>query len=87
MTFGIVLGVLAGLLAVVPGKADDGDGVPQARLALLQTGANVTLWFRGGLANTDDHFENYISDAEMDAMRRIGLKHVRLWRGIARFNP
>jgi len=52
-------------------------GVPSRRLAHLQTGTNVCLWFRGRPRN-DDGYANYVSDAEMDTMRRMGLKHVRL---------
>lgn len=66
-------------LALIPLVAGAGvSGVPRARLERLQTGANVTLWFRGRNADTDAHLASYMGDAEMAAMHRMGLRHVRL---------
>ena len=77
MTSVVLLGALFGLVAA-SAESKPETGVPPSRLARLQTGANVTLWFRGGRAITDDHLANYMGDDEIDTMRRMGLKHVRL---------
>ncbi|HMP83332.1 MAG TPA: cellulase family glycosylhydrolase [Verrucomicrobiota bacterium] len=53
-------------------------GVPSRRLDKLATGTNVCLWFRGVRRVSDEHFQNYIGDDEMEFMARLGLKHVRL---------
>jgi endoglucanase len=54
--------------------------VPLKRLDALSRGANVTRWFCYvyGDQDNDDHFAGYMSDAEIAAMRDMGLKHVRL---------
>jgi aryl-phospho-beta-D-glucosidase BglC (GH1 family) len=52
--------------------------VPRSRLDRLATGANVCRWFRSPRTASDQHFANYISEAEAAYMARIGLKHVRL---------
>jgi len=64
------------LLCASANPATD-SGVPAKRLAHLKTGTNVCLWFRGR-PRTDEGYASYVSDAEMDAMHRMGLLHVRL---------
>ncbi|MBE0534733.1 MAG: cellulase family glycosylhydrolase [Phycisphaerae bacterium] len=52
--------------------------VPQGRLERLATGANICRWFRYVRRDTEEHFANYISEAEAAMMAQIGLKHVRI---------
>jgi endoglucanase len=52
--------------------------VPSQRLNRLSTGANVCRWFRYVRKQTEEHFANYLPEAEAALMSRLGLKHVRL---------
>jgi len=65
------------LVASIP-ATEAASTVPPALLERLSTGANVCLWFRFPRSDTPGHFADYIPDAEMALMRRIGLRHVRL---------
>ncbi|MDR3689191.1 MAG: cellulase family glycosylhydrolase [Fimbriimonas sp.] len=69
--------VYAFTLLLTASNARFDSRVPATRLAHLQTGTNVCLWFRGRPRN-DDGYASYVTDAEMDTMRRMGLRHVRL---------
>jgi aryl-phospho-beta-D-glucosidase BglC (GH1 family) len=63
---------------VALGLAPLQNGVPNSVLQKLSKGANVCRWFRFPDPETQDHFNNYISDSEAKRMRQIGLTHVRL---------
>ena len=54
------------------------SGVPSAVLQKLSKGANICRWFRYPIAETEAHFNGYISDSEARRMRSMGLTHVRL---------
>lgn len=66
--------------AVLTGQPADrpGHAVPLGRLARLSKGANICRWFRYPANDSDAHFGDYIWDSEAQAIRRIGLRHVRL---------
>jgi len=73
---------LASLLAgAVAGRLSAGSArhaVPPDRLARLAPGANICRWFRFPSRHTAGHFAGYLTDDEMECMRRVGLRHVRL---------
>lgn len=75
---GLSMTFASGAQAGADPSAQGVAGVPASRLARLATGANVCRWFRYPTATTDDFFANYLSDDEAAAMRRMGLRHVRL---------
>ena len=52
--------------------------VPRQRLERLSRGANITQWFQTYRPVSDSHYRDYMSDAEMALIGRIGLRHVRL---------
>lgn len=73
------LALAAGVLACrapAPGAVAPLPGVPEARLALLTRGVNVTRWFRG--FGTTPAFATYMSDGDLAAMRNLGFGVVRL---------
>ena len=72
--------VAAGNAAIAPclSAADVPSAVPRSRTDRLATGVNVCQWFRFPRADSAAHFTNYISEAEVAFMSRLGLKHVRL---------
>ena len=65
-------------LSLLPGLAAPPAVVPVRRLKRLAKGANVAKWFRFLRAETPEHFKNYLSEAEVAMMARMGLTHVRL---------
>ena len=60
------------------GLASVQTGVPKGVLQKLAKGANVCRWFRFPIAETEEHFNDYISDSEVRKMRAMGLTHIRL---------
>lgn len=62
-------------LAIAPGLR---AAVPEARIARLQRGLNITNWFRFPIAGTHAHFRSYISDAEIARFRAWGVDYIRL---------
>jgi endoglucanase len=72
--------IVAGAAALCPQPvmASASSGVPARRLERLATGANVCRWFRYVRQHTEEHFTNYIPEAEAALMAQLGLKHVRL---------
>ena len=75
-TFMLLL--LAGLLLSVQSTLMAQSGVPAARLERLAKGVNVTRWFWLNEDTSDDHYRNYLSDEQMQAIRDAGFTHVRL---------
>jgi endoglucanase len=70
--------VPAKLPAVQPVRGAETAGVPASRLAKLSRGTNVTQWFQVYSPVDAAHYQNYMSDAEMAMIYRLGLRHVRL---------
>ena len=54
------------------------NGVPASVLHRLSKGANICRWFRYPDPDTQDHFNNYISESEAKKIRAMGITHVRL---------
>lgn len=73
------LGLAASLVALPAGRgfSQTPAGVPPGRLARLRRGANVCRWFRF-IPEDPVELAGYISDAEAQRMREMGLTHVRL---------
>ena len=59
-------------------RATKTAGVPASRLAKLSRGTNVTQWFQVYGQTDEAHYQNYLSDAEIAQIARLGLRHVRL---------
>ncbi|MDQ2801143.1 MAG: glycoside hydrolase family 5 protein [Pseudomonadota bacterium] len=53
-------------------------GVPAGRLEKLSRGTSVTQWFQVSGPVDESHYQNYLSDAEIALIARLGLHHVRL---------
>lgn len=72
--------IMAGACALgrQPAMASASSGVPARRLERLAIGANVCRWFRYVRQYTEQHFTNYIPEAEAAMMAELGLRHVRL---------
>lgn len=58
--------------------AEPVGNIPPSRLTRLAKGANVCRWFRFAQRSNPEHFGNYITEAEAQLMRELGLSHVRL---------
>lgn len=72
-------GVAGTLLACTPvSLAEPAGNIPPSRLSRLGKGANVCRWFRFAQRSNPEHFGNYITEAEAQLMRELGLSHVRL---------
>lgn len=71
-------GVITLALPPLVSTAASLGSVPQCRLDRLSKGANVARWFRFPPRADDDHYANYVSIADAEFMKRIGLTHVRL---------
>ena len=74
------LSLAAGAAALCPTSAlsQNASGVPAIRLERLATGANICRWFRYVRQTTDEHFTNYIPEAEAEMIAAMGLRHVRV---------
>lgn len=70
------LPVLAALAAAQPRQA--AARPPPARIAALARGLNVSHWFRFPPEWSDRHFEQYLTDADLAALRANGFTHLRL---------
>ncbi len=49
-----------------------------ARVNRLQKGIDISLWFRFPLDETDDYYNNYITDDDLNLIQQSGFTHVRL---------
>ncbi len=56
----------------------ENNGVPVKRLAELSKGVDVTQWFQVYSKVDNSHYKNYMSDAEIALIAKLGLHHVRL---------
>lgn len=56
------------------------SSVPASRLERLSRGVNITRWFwyPEGVVPDDNHYQNFVSDEELTAIRTVGFRHVRL---------
>ena len=56
------------------------SSVPVSRLERLSRGVNITRWFwyPEGVVPDDNHYQNFVSDEELTAIRAVGFRHVRL---------
>ena len=61
-----------GSAALMP-MGGQAEAVPPSRLARLTRGVNM-----GGWILSDYQGKNYVSDAELDALPKVGIRHVRL---------
>lgn len=52
--------------------------MPASRLGRLAKGVNVTRWFWLNDDKSDQHYTNYLSDAQIQSIRDAGFTHVRL---------
>jgi hypothetical protein len=58
---------------------DNSNGVPKALLSQLTTGVNVTRWFCYlGPGDQNEHFATYLTDADYQNFKRLGVSFVRL---------
>lgn len=57
--------------------AQPSGGVPVSRITRLTRGANVSRWFWQA-TQTADYFTNYITDADIQLMKSLGIRFVRL---------
>jgi endoglucanase len=73
----VAAGSLLTLAGTRPAAAAQ-KGVPPGRLKRLAKGANVCQWFRFVRDESAQHFGNYITGAEAEQMKQMGLTHVRL---------
>lgn len=55
--------------------------MPKDRIQRLERGVNVCRWFRKPPEHSDAFYLNHITDEEMESMRKLGLRHVRLGIG------
>lgn len=82
MTSTILALALAALVVLGCSSAEDAaqplGTVPQSRIDRLAKGANICRWFRFPVAETEEHFKNYVTEDEAALLRSIGLTHVRL---------
>jgi aryl-phospho-beta-D-glucosidase BglC (GH1 family) len=72
------LALAGGLLAALPALGAAPNGVPKKRLERLSRGANVTQWFQTSSPQPESHYTDYMGDDEIAAIRKLGLRHVRL---------
>ena len=73
--YGGLAGVLCGVSAMVlPARAE----VPQARLAVLARGINITHWFRFPANNHAQAMAGSVSDAGIAALKQAGFTYIRL---------
>lgn len=73
---GIFIVVLLFLLPLLSAARD--AGVAQTRIDRLAKGVNVTRWFWLSEDTSAEHYRTYLSDAQMQAIRSAGFRHVRL---------
>ncbi len=55
-----------------------GSGVPEERFERLTQGINVSHWFAQTGSLTEGHFRSHMTNADFDAIREMGFRHVRL---------
>ncbi|MFO7774795.1 MAG: cellulase family glycosylhydrolase [Candidatus Hydrogenedentota bacterium] len=54
------------------------SGVPQERFERLTQGINTSHWFAQTGSLTEEHFRSHMTNADFDAIERLGFQHVRL---------
>ncbi len=71
----IAAGALSAILFV---GLQAGAGVPDERFERLTRGINTSHWFAQTGSLTEEHFRSHMTDADFDAIKDMGFKHVRL---------
>ncbi len=59
-------------------KQNQSSEIINHRVSHLQKGIDISVWFRFPLDETDEYFNNYISDEDLNLIEKSGFTHVRL---------
>lgn len=73
-----ILALLITLLLLPTVVFAGNSGVSATRIARLAKGVNITRWFWLNDDQSDKHYETYMSDGQIQAIRDAGFTHVRL---------